>query len=52
LNVHEAGGVWQTEMHTAVLFVPEPSDCQAEVAIRNLKSCKQSGVDQIPVELI
>jgi hypothetical protein len=36
-NVHSVGGVRQTEMHTAVPFVPEPSTSEAEVAIGKLK---------------
>jgi hypothetical protein len=31
LNVHGAGGVRQTEMHTAEPFVPEPSASEVEV---------------------
>jgi hypothetical protein len=38
LNVHGAGGVRQTEMHTAEPFVPEPSASEVEVAIGKLKS--------------
>jgi hypothetical protein len=52
LNVHGAGGVRQTEMHTAEPFVPEPSASEAEVAIGKLKRYKSPGVDQIPAELI
>jgi hypothetical protein len=37
LNVHRVGGVRQTEMHTAVPLVPEPSTSEAEVAIGKLK---------------
>jgi hypothetical protein len=51
LNVHGAGGVRQTEMHTAEPFVPEPSASEVEVATGKLKSYKSSGVDQIPAEL-
>jgi hypothetical protein len=36
LNVHRAGGVRQTEMHTAELFVPEPSASEVEVAVGKL----------------
>jgi hypothetical protein len=32
-NVHGAGGVRQTEMHTAEPFVPEPSSSEVEIAI-------------------
>jgi hypothetical protein len=52
LNVHGAGGVRQTEMHTAEPFVPEPSASEVEVAIGMSKRYKSPGVDQIPAELI
>jgi hypothetical protein len=52
LNVHGAGGVRQTEMHTAEPFVPQPSAPEAEVAIGKLKSYKSQCVDQIRAELI
>jgi hypothetical protein len=52
LNVHRAGGVRQTELHTAEPFVPEPSASEVEVAIGKLKRYKSPGVDQIPAELI
>jgi hypothetical protein len=52
LNVHGAGGVRQTEMHTAELFVPEPSASEAKVAIGKLKSYKSPDVDQILAEII
>jgi hypothetical protein len=52
LNVHGAGGVRQTEMHTAEPFVPDPSASEVEVAIGKLKRYKSLGVDQIPAELI
>jgi hypothetical protein len=38
LNVHRAGGVRQTEMHTAEPLVPESSGSEVEVAIWKLKS--------------
>jgi hypothetical protein len=47
-NVHGAGGVRKTEMHTAEPFVPEPSASEVEVATGRLKRDKSSGVDQIP----
>jgi hypothetical protein len=50
LYVHGAGGVRQTEMHTAEPFVPEPSASEVEVAIGKLKRYKSPGVDQIPVD--
>jgi hypothetical protein len=37
LNVHGAGGVRQTEMHTAEPFVPEPSASEVEAATGKLK---------------
>jgi hypothetical protein len=37
LNVHGTGCVRQTEMHTAVPFVPEPSASEVEVAVGKLK---------------
>jgi hypothetical protein len=52
LNIHGAGGVRQTEMHTAEPFVLEPSASKAEAAIRKLKRYKSPGVDQLPAELI
>jgi hypothetical protein len=52
LNVHGAGGVRQTEGHTAEPFVPQPSASEVEVAIGKLKRYKSPGVDQIPSELI
>jgi hypothetical protein len=52
LNVHWVGGVRQTEMHTAELFVPMPIVSEIEVAIGKLKRYKSSGFDQIPAELI
>jgi hypothetical protein len=52
LNVHGAGGVTQTEMHTVEPFEPQSSASEAEVAIGNLKSYKSPGVDLIPAELI
>jgi hypothetical protein len=52
LNAHGAGGVRQTEMHTAEPFVPEPSASEVEVANWKLKRYKSPGIDQIPAELI
>jgi hypothetical protein len=52
LNVHGAGGVRQTEMHTAKPFVPEPSASEVEVAIGKLESYKSPGAGQIQTELI
>jgi hypothetical protein len=52
LNLHGAGGVRQTEMHTIKPFVPEPNASEVKVAIGKLKRYKSPGVDQIPAELI
>jgi hypothetical protein len=52
LDVHGAGCVRQTEMHTAEPFVPEPSASEVEVDTGKLKRYKSPGVDQIPAELI
>jgi hypothetical protein len=38
LNVHWAGSVRQTEMHTAEPFVPDPSASEVEAAVGKLKS--------------
>jgi hypothetical protein len=51
LIIHGAGGVRQTEMHTAEPYVPEPSASEVEVAIGKLKTYISLGVDQIPAEL-
>jgi hypothetical protein len=51
LNVQGAGGIKQTNIHTAEPFVPESSVAEFEVAIRKLKSYKAPGSDQIPAEL-
>jgi hypothetical protein len=47
-----AGGVRQTEMHTAEPFVPEPSATKFEVAIGKPKKYRSPAVDQVPAELI
>jgi hypothetical protein len=52
LNVHGAGGVRQTEMHTAEPSVPVSSASEVEVAIGKLKRYKSPGFDQIPAEVI
>jgi hypothetical protein len=51
-NVHGAGGVKQTEMHTARPFLPDSSASETEVAVGKLKRYKAPGVDQIQAELI
>jgi hypothetical protein len=52
LNIHGAGGVRLTEIHTAEPFVSEPSASEVEVTIGKLKRYKSPGVDQIPAKLI
>jgi hypothetical protein len=52
LNINGAGGVRQTEIHTAEPFVPEPSASEGEAAIGKLKRYKSPGADQIPTEII
>jgi hypothetical protein len=52
LNVEGPGGIRQTEIHTAELFVPEPSAAEVEVAIRRMKRYKAPGSAQIPAEMI
>jgi hypothetical protein len=39
-------------MHTAKLFVPQPSASESEAAIGKLERYKSPGVGQIPAELI
>jgi hypothetical protein len=51
-NVHGAGGVRQTEMHTAKAFLPEPNFLEAEVTVGNLKRYKSPGVNEIDAELL
>jgi hypothetical protein len=45
LNVNGAGGVRQTEMHTAEPFVPEHSVLESEAFIGKLKRYKSLGAD-------
>jgi hypothetical protein len=52
MNVNGVGGVSQTEIHTAKLFVQEPDAFEAEVDIEKLKRYKLPSIDQIPAELI
>jgi hypothetical protein len=52
LNVRGAGGVRQTEMHTAEPFVPESSASEFEFDVGKLKSYKSLGFDYIPSEII
>jgi hypothetical protein len=51
LNVQAAGGVRQTEIHTAETFMPEPSAAEVEITISKLKRYKSPGSDQIPTEV-
>jgi hypothetical protein len=44
LNVCGAGGVRQTEIHTAEPFVPEPSASEIEVAVGKPKRYESPGV--------
>jgi hypothetical protein len=52
LNVQGAGGIRQSEIHTAEPFVPEPSAAEVEISIRKMKRYKVPGSDQILAELI
>jgi hypothetical protein len=47
LNVPGVNDVRQTEMHTVVPLVPEPSCFEVEIAIEKLKKYKSPAVDQI-----
>jgi len=51
-NIHGVSDFRATEIHTAVLLVPEPNDFEAERATEELKRHKSQGTDQIPTELI
>ena len=51
LNVHGVNDGRKTEIHTAEPSAPEPSACEVELAIENLKSHKSPGTNQIPAEL-
>ena len=52
-NIRGVNDVWQTEIHTAELLVPEPiTFVETELAIEKLKNHKSPGTDQIPAELI
>jgi len=52
LNVYGENYVSQTEIHTAEPLMPDLSAFEFELAIRELKSHKLPGIDQIPAELI
>jgi hypothetical protein len=51
-NVHRVNDLGQAEIHTAEPLVRDPSACEFELAIDNLKSHKSQGIDQIPAKLI
>jgi len=50
-SVHGFSDVRQTEIHTAVPLVSEPSAFEFELVIKKLKSHKSPGIDGIPSEL-
>jgi hypothetical protein len=52
LNVHSVIDVWQIEIHTAELLVPDPSTFEVKIAIVKLKMFKSPGSDQILAELV
>ena len=52
LNVYGVSDLRQTEIHTAVALVPEPSAFEIELAIEKVKSHKSPGIDYVPTELI
>ena len=51
-NIHGVSDFRQTEIHTAVLLVPQPSAFEVERVTEELKRHKSQGTDQIPAELI
>jgi hypothetical protein len=51
-NVHGVSDVRQTYIHTAEQLMADPSACEVEMAIENLKRNKSPGIDQIQAELI
>jgi hypothetical protein len=52
LNVCGVIDFRQTEIHTTEPLMPEPSACEFQMAIENLKRATSPGFDQIPAELI
>jgi len=52
LNAYVVNDFRQTEMHTAVTLLSEPSTFEIELAIEKLKSHKFPGIDDNPTELI
>jgi len=44
--------VRQTEMHTAIPLVPDPSAFEIEMAIEKIKRQKSPGTNRIPAVLI
>ena len=51
-NIQGVSDVRQTEVHTAVPLVPDPSALEIELTNEELKSHKSSGIDQIKSESI
>ena len=52
LNVHGVTDVRQTEIHTAVPLVPEPTVFEVEMSIENIRRYISPGIDQILAEFI
>jgi hypothetical protein len=53
LNIlYRVNDVRQIAIHTAELFVPDPSPCEVKIAIGKLERNKSPGTDQILAELI
>jgi hypothetical protein len=45
-SVHGINYIKQTEKHTAVLLLPQPSSFEVWITIEKLKRCKSPGTDQ------
>ena len=52
LNVHNGEQTEKFQIHTAVPWIPEPSEIEVEMSIKKLKNFKSPGIDNIPAELI
>ena len=52
LNARVVNDVRQTEMHTAIPLVPDPSAFEIEMAIEKIKRQKSPGTNRIPAVLI
>ena len=50
-NIHGVSDFRRTEIHTAILLVPEPSAFEFEKDTEELTRHKSPGTDQIPAEL-